>query len=177
MRAALPEPCVLPEPPVYRALNPIYARDPLSGLGATLHGGWFNKKGRAALYTALTPIGAVDEANQAGRPFEPVVLVAYEGRIGPCLDGLNPAHLAAHGLTPADLAAPDWRLVMAQSGITPLQTTCETLIGLGYHGLIAPSFAPGATGRNLVLWRWEDLRAVDHEGRLIAAPAGPLRGV
>lgn len=167
----MPDPSLLPPLPVYRALNPVYARDPLSGTGAALHGGRFNRKGRAALYTALTPIGAVTEANQAGRPFEPVVLVAYEGTVGPCLDGTDPAHLAALGLAAADLAAPDWRLVMVQQGITPLQQACERLIGLGYHGLIAPSFAPGAGGaRNLVLWRWEGLSAIDHEGRLRAHP-------
>lgn len=167
MPAALPDPFVLPPLPVYRALNPVYARDPLSGTGAALYGGRFNAKGRAALYTALTPIGAVNEANQAGRPFEPVVLVAYEGAVGPCLDGCDAGHLAALGLTAADLAAPDWRLVMAKDGITPQQTACERLVALGYHGLIAPSFAPGAQGaRNLVLWRWEGLRAIDHEGRL-----------
>lgn len=166
MPVALPEPLIIPELPVYRALNPVYARDPLSGLGAALHGGRFNRQGRAALYTALTPIGAVDEANQAGRPFEPVTLVAYHGRVGPCLNGCDPAHLAAHGLNPADLAAPDWRLVMAAAGVTPLQQACERLIGLGYHGMVVPSFAPGATGRNLVLWHWPDLHAQDSEGRL-----------
>ncbi|WP_227751447.1 RES family NAD+ phosphorylase [Tabrizicola oligotrophica] len=153
--------------PVYRALNPVYARDPLSGAGAALHGGRFNRKGRAALYTALTPVGAVNEANQAGRPFEPVVLVAYDGQVGPCLDACDPTQLAAVGLAPADLAAPDWRLVMAAQGITPLQAACERLIALGYHGMIAPSYAEGAhSARNLVLWRWEGLSAIDHEGRL-----------
>jgi len=34
---------------LYRALNPVYARDPLSGRGAQLYGGRFNPKGRRAL--------------------------------------------------------------------------------------------------------------------------------
>ena len=32
---------------LYRALNPVYARDPLSGRGAKLYGGRFNPKGTA----------------------------------------------------------------------------------------------------------------------------------
>lgn len=164
----MPEPFVLPQPPLYRALNPVYARDPLSGKGAALNGGRFNKRGRPALYTAFTAIGAVDEANQAGRPFEPVTLVAYEGEIGPCLDATLPLHLAAHGLTAAMIAADDWRLQMRSRGTSDAQEACERLIALGYHGLIAPSFAPGAAAgaRNLVLWHWQGLRAVDTDGRL-----------
>lgn len=169
MRAALPDPFVLPQPPLYRALNPVYARDPLSGKGAALNGGRFNKRGRAALYTALSVIGAVDEANQAGRPFEPVTLVSYLGDIGPCLDGTRPDHLAAHGLTAALLAADDWRLQMRARGVSDAQEACEGLIALGYHGLIAPSFAPGAApgARNLVLWHWAGLRVIDTDGRLV----------
>lgn len=36
--------------PLYRALNPIYAREPLSGRGAELYGGRFNPRGVPALY-------------------------------------------------------------------------------------------------------------------------------
>ncbi len=165
----MPDPFVLPQPPLYRALNPVYARDPLSGKGAALNGGRFNRRGRAALYTALSAVGAVDEANQAGRPFEPVTLVCYTGRIGPCLDGTDLAHLAAMGLTAALLAADDWRLQMRARGLSGAQVACERLITLGYHGLIAPSFAPGAApgARNLVLWHWAELTVIDTEGRLI----------
>ena len=46
-------------------------------------------KGTSALYTALTPEGAIAEANQAGRPFEPVTLVAYEADLGPVLDACD----------------------------------------------------------------------------------------
>ena len=41
--------------PLYRALNPVYARAPLSGRGAELYGGRFNAKGTPALYTSLDP--------------------------------------------------------------------------------------------------------------------------
>jgi len=52
--------------PLYRALNPIYAREPLSGRGAELYGGRYNPKGTPALYTSLTVMTALREANQAG---------------------------------------------------------------------------------------------------------------
>ncbi len=35
--------------PLYRALNPVYAREALSGRGAALYGGRFNPKGTATL--------------------------------------------------------------------------------------------------------------------------------
>jgi RES domain-containing protein len=51
---------------LYRALNPIYAREPLSGRGAELYGGRFNPKGVPALYTSLSVMTALREANQVG---------------------------------------------------------------------------------------------------------------
>ena len=35
---------------LYRSLNPVFAREPLSGEGARRHGGRFNPKGTPALY-------------------------------------------------------------------------------------------------------------------------------
>ena len=49
---------------LYRAINPIYAREPLSGRGAELYGGRFNPKGVAALYASLSIMTALREANQ-----------------------------------------------------------------------------------------------------------------
>ncbi|RWF09115.1 MAG: RES domain-containing protein, partial [Mesorhizobium sp.] len=37
---------------LYRALNPVYAREPMSGRGAELYGGRFNPKGMRALYAS-----------------------------------------------------------------------------------------------------------------------------
>ena len=168
MRAALPDPSTSYQGPLYRALNPIWARDPLSGEGAKRHGGRFNAKGRAALYTAMTVMGAVAEANQIGRPFEPVTLVSYAADLANLLDATNPKHLAAHGITAADLAADDWRLQMITQGRSTAQVISETLIAAGYDGLIAPSFAKGGppNARNLVLWRWSGLTLINSEHRL-----------
>lgn len=166
-RAALPEPRFTGT--LYRALNPLWMRQPLSGEGARRHGGRFNPKGIPALYTALTPEGAIAEANQAGRPFEPVTLVAYEADVAPVLDATDPAQQASAGVDPAVLAADDWRLQMRNGGQSGGQGLALRLMGEGWAGMIVPSFARGVKpgARNLVLWRWDGaLRVIDNEGRL-----------
>ena len=68
-----------------RALNPIYAREPLSGRGAELDGGRFNAKGTPALSTALAPAIALREANRVGS-LQPTVLISYNADLGSILD-------------------------------------------------------------------------------------------
>jgi RES domain-containing protein len=82
--------------PLYRALNPVYARDPLSGRGAELYGGRFNAKGVAALYTALDPAGALRESNQAGS-LQPTILVSYQADTGPIFDTRDTGALSKYG--------------------------------------------------------------------------------
>ena len=70
---------------VYRALTPVWAREPLSGEGARRHGGRFNPKGVPALYTALSIMSAIREANQIGT-LQPTKLVAYRADLDPVFD-------------------------------------------------------------------------------------------
>lgn len=157
---------------LYRALNPIYARDPLSGEGAQRHGGRFNPKGMSALYTSLSVITALREANQIGT-LQPTTLVAYKADIEPIFDTTDAAELSAQGVTEADLAADDWRLRMLETGKAPTQALAERLKSMGYAGLRVRSFAKGASRNdlNLILWAWgpelpRRVRLVDDEGRL-----------
>ncbi len=157
---------------LYRALNPVHARAPLSGEGARRHGGRVNPKGMPALYTSQSVLTAIREANQIGT-LQPTTLVAYEADIRPIFDGTDPAALAAQGLRPADLAADDWRARMLAEGKAPTQKLAERLKAAGFAGMRARSFAKGATeaDMNLVLWVWgpdapAGLRLVDDEGRL-----------
>lgn len=154
--------------PLYRALNPVYARMPLSGAGAARYGGRFNPRGVAALYTALEVMGALREANQAGS-LQPTVLVSYDADIASVFDSREAGALVAYGMDDAALADPGWRDRMREGGEAPTQTFARRLIAEGHDGLLVRSFAKGAGpgDLNLVLWRWDPgLRLIDDENRL-----------
>jgi RES domain-containing protein len=157
--------------PLYRALNPVFARDPLSGQGAAIHGGRFNAKGTSTLYTALDPTTALREANQVGS-LQPTVLVSYSADIGPIFDTRNVAALEQYDLSPQHLADPGWRTKMLDARSVPTQGFAHRLSVDGFAGLLTRSFAQGATASslNIVLWRWTGagcvLNVIDDENRL-----------
>ena len=158
---------------LYRALNPVWARQPLSGEGAARFGGRFNAVGMPALYCSLSPLTALREANQVG-DLQPTVLVAYNAKIERVFDGRSLEALAVFGMTPELLADPAWRDTLAVSGGTSTQTFAKSLIERKFNGLLVPSFArgAGADDLNLVLWRWgaqppSQLELIDDENRLL----------
>lgn len=158
--------------PLYRALNPIFAREPLSGRGAELYGGRFNSKGVPALYTSLTVMTALREANQAGS-LQPTTLVSYEAEIENVFDGRDEAALKAEGMGAASLADASWRDQVKVAGEAKTQVFARRLAERGFNALLVRSFATGTTGDdlNLVLWRWGDaapsrLVLIDDENRL-----------
>ena len=152
---------------LYRALNPIYAADPLSGAGAMRYGGRFNKVGRAALYTSLKPEFALREANQVGA-LKPTTLVSYRARLSSVFDATAADRLAAYDITVPELADDGWREKMLAAKPVPTQELSERLIADGHAGMLVRSFAPANSGGlNLVLWDWSDgLELVDDEQRL-----------
>lgn len=157
---------------LYRALNPIYAREPLSGRGAELYGGRFNPKGMPALYTSLTVMTALREANQAGS-LQPTMLVSYEAEIENVFDSRDEATLKEEGMNSSTLADGRWRDQMKVSGEATTQAFARNLIAKRFDALLVRSFAQGTTGDdlNLVLWRWSDalpcrLVLIDDENRL-----------
>ncbi len=157
---------------LYRALNPIYAREPLSGEGARRYGGRFNPKGMPTLYCSLSIMTAVREANQAGT-LQPTTLVAYEAEIENVFDTTDEAALGGEGMDAAALSASTWRDDMRANGESRTQAFARSLLATGYSAMLVRSFAPGASQRdlNLVLWRWGDtaparLTVIDDEGRL-----------
>ena len=158
--------------PLYRALNPIYAKEPMSGRGAELYGGRFNPKGVPALYTSLTIMTALREANQAGS-LQPTTLVSYEAEIKDVFDSRDETALWEEGMDAAALGDTSWRDQMKVLGEANTQAFARRLIGKGFNALLVRSFAPGTTEAdlNLVLWRWGDalpsrLVLVDDENRL-----------
>lgn len=157
---------------LFRALNPIYAREPLSGRGAELYGGRFNRKGVPALYASLNVTTALREANQVGS-FQPTTLVSYDADIRSVFDARDAAALAVEGIDHEILSDPTWRDQMRKSGASATQMFAGSLIAKGYQGLLVRSFARGATESdvNLVLWQWGSsppsrLTLIDDEGRL-----------
>jgi RES domain-containing protein len=157
---------------LYRALNPVWAREPMSGEGARRHGGRFNPKGMPALYTSASILTALREANQIGT-LQPTTLVAYRADLAPVFDATDQGAVRARGLDPAELAADDWRIRMRDEGEAPTQLFAKRLVAEGYVAMRVRSFAKGTAGGdlNLVLWAWGDtpparLELVDDEGRL-----------
>ncbi len=157
--------------PLYRALNPVYAREPLSGRGAALYGGRFNTKGTPALYTALDPATALREANQVGN-LQPTVLVSYRADLGPVFDTRDADARGRYEVTPEMLANAGWRSEMLDGRPVPTQTLANALVRDGFAGLLVRSFAKGTTAENLnlVLWNWTrqgcTLEVIDDEDRL-----------
>ena len=157
---------------LFRALNPVHAREPLSGRGAELYGGRFNPKGTPALYTSLSILTALREANQVGH-LQPTTLVSYQADIGAVFDSRDPAAVRSQGIDPGDLSDPSWRDQMRDTGQAKTQILARKLIAADYHGLLVRSFAPGAGADdlNLVLWTWgtssgSRLVLIDDENRL-----------
>ena len=157
--------------PLYRCINPVFAAEPLSGKGAKLYGGRFNAKGTAALYTSLSIETAIREANQAGS-LQPTMMVRYDADLRPVFDATVAANLLPYGMTPAALAADDWRDQMRLKGRADTQEFAAALVKEGFVGMVVPSFAAGVRGSdlNMVLWEWQRLGVqialVDDEGRL-----------
>lgn len=155
-----------------RALNPIYAREPLSGRGAELYGGRFNPKGLPALYASLSVMTALREANQAGN-LQPTTLVSYDAEIDGVFDCRDEHAVKAEGMDGAALADNTWRDQMKTAGESRTQVLVRRLIAGGYHALLVRSFAPGVNDAdlNLVLWNWgaaapARLTLIDDEKRL-----------
>lgn len=157
---------------LYRALNPVYARTPLSGEGAALYGGRFNPKGIPALYTSLSMMTTLREINRVGN-LQPTTLVSYDAEIDNVFDCRDEAGLAGYGMDSGTLADPTWRDQMQARGEARTQSFARRLIDEGYQGLIVRSFTPGAESAdlNVVLWKWGSeppsvLVLIDDENRL-----------
>lgn len=158
---------------VYRAHNPRWSWDPLSGEGARRDGGRFNRRGIPALYTSLAPLTAIREAQPLGRSMQPLTLCAYEVDAEPVFDASDEAVCRALGVSYSDIACPTWESEMLAGEVPASQALSDRLVSAGYVGLRVRSFAPGSSAEehNLVMWRWSSSRPVrvvliDDEGRL-----------
>ncbi len=140
----------------YRAHNPKWSWDALSGEGARLYGGRFNAKGEPALYLSLDWNTAVLEGNQGfAFRFPPLTIVCYDVDCDSVSDLSTAEGLRAHRIAQQDLACA-WKVLAETGAPAPSWRVAERLRAEGAAGIIVPSFAPGAgtEARNLVLWRW-----------------------
>ena len=162
---------------VYRAHNPQWSWPPISGEGARCHGGRFNRRGVPALYTSLSPLTAIHEAQPLGRPMQPLTLCAYEVDVEPVFDAQDEERRRALGVPESDLACPTWEAEMLAGAIPASQALADRLMAAGYVGMRVQSHAAGASADdlNLVLWRWSADRParvvlIDDEDRLSETP-------
>ena len=156
----------------FRALNPAYARDPLSGQGAALYGGRFNRRGTPALYCSPAIMTAVRAANQVGN-LQRATPILHKAEIERVFEIRSAAALEATGMSAAARSDPAWRDQMRTSGEARTQALAANLTIEGFHGPLVESFAPGTTAAdlNLALWRWGTsaparLIVIVDEGRL-----------
>lgn len=162
----------------YRAHNPIWHRDPTSGAGAAKKGGRFNPKGVAALYLSLRYETAILEASQGFKnKMQPLTIVQYELDFDDVVDLRVPKEQAAWK-APLKLLGSKWEFLASKSKPVPTWDLADRMTSAGVAGIVVPSFAHKATGKdaNLVLWKWgrrppHKCVAVDDEGRLLRLPS------
>ncbi|MGB7475155.1 MAG: RES domain-containing protein [Polyangiales bacterium] len=145
---------------VYRAHNPEWSWDPLSGAGARLHGGRFNRRGLSALYTSLDVLVAVREASPLGTPFHPVTLCQYRVDCEDLLDTRDRKAMKRERITQGELECPSWNQEMLEGKVPASQQLADRLLAKGYAGMLVRSFVHGAGSEdiNLVLWKWTKRR-------------------
>ncbi|NNK09583.1 MAG: RES domain-containing protein [Myxococcales bacterium] len=144
----------------YRAHNPEWSWDPLSGAGARLHGGRFNRRSLPAFYSSLDVLVAVREASPLGAPFHPVTLCQYRVDCEDIFDTRDLKAMKRERVTRNELDCPSWNQEMLEGKVPASQQLADRLVAKGYVGMLVRSFAHGAgpDDINLVLWKWTKRR-------------------
>jgi RES domain-containing protein len=135
----------------HRYVTPKWAFLPLSGAGAALGGGRFNRPGAEALYLSRAPQTALEEYRQGASIAPPATLAAYKITLTEAADlsaGFDPA------IWPTQWS--DWRcnwrkLSRVEKKIPPSWSISDQLITAGFRGLLFPSLRH-AGGTNLVIF-------------------------
>ncbi len=119
----------------WRAHDPRWSFRPLSGEGAAIHGGRLNPKRTPALYLALDPMTAIEEAAQGfAHKFEPYVLCTYEIDCEDVADLRTEAGRRAAGVALEDMACA-WFAEAAAGREPPSWRIARRLIAEGAAGL------------------------------------------
>ncbi|MGF7209003.1 RES domain-containing protein [Skermanella aerolata] len=135
-----------------RVLTPRWAHRPLSGAGAALTGGRFNRIGQEALYLSADIETAWAEYQQIGSIPRPGLVAGYTVEAGRIVDATREPPLPDLGITPAGLGC-DWRYrLRIEKREPPTWALADRLIESGGQGLLFRSAVrPG--GVNIVLWK------------------------
>lgn len=159
-----------PDAVFYRYLNPKWSHAPLSGAGAAIGGGRFNRPGVEALYLSQTPETALAEYAQGSSIAPPATLAAYPIDLVDVAD-LSAGYDAAHWPPAwADWEC-DWRYISRIERKTPASwMLADEVIRGGCRGLLFPSTRHVA-GTNLVIFNAnltpaDKLSVHDPDGRL-----------
>ena len=140
----------------FRAHDPNWAWNPLSGAGAALKGRRFNWPGLETLYLSLTFNTVFREVSGGfAHRLTPYVLCSDDVDCEDIADLRTDADRTAKGIALDDLACA-WGDALIDRREPESWGVVRRLIADGQAGMLVPSFANGATAddQNLVLWRW-----------------------
>lgn len=141
---------------VWRVLAPRWAQAPLSGNGAAVNGGRFNRPGVAAFYTSFDLMTAIVEYQQEFGA-RPGTFCPYDASIRPIVDLTDGKLLSTLKITTADLNCPWKEIAWVKNQDPPTWLLADRLIGDGVAGIKVPS-SQHPIGFNLVLWKWADAK-------------------
>jgi RES domain-containing protein len=118
----------------------------LNGRGAAQRGGRWNPPGLPTLYGSTTDATALEECKANDRYYGvetkgPRLLVAIEARLPRMLDLTNPNLRRSLDLTLAELAAEDWRKLLAADRESLTQALGRAVASVGGNGLLVRSAA------------------------------------
>lgn len=159
----------------YRAHDPAWSFTPLSGAGAAITGGRFNRKGEPTLYLSLDVMTSFGECTQGfTKRLQPLTMCEYNVDCEGVADLRDDAARTAHGVSRDELGCA-WLSFQLAGKKAPSWLVIDRLRAFGSSGMLVPSFVPGATdaNANLVLWRWgpnlpHKVDVYDPSGRLPA---------
>lgn len=157
----------------YRAHDPAWSFTPLSGEGAALTGGRFNRRGEATLYLSLDVMTSFGECTQGfTKRLQPLTMCEYDIDCENVVDLRVAASRGAAGVDRAELACA-WLTFQLAGRQAPSWLIVDRLKAAGHSGALVPSFVPSATdvNSNLVLWHWgpdlpHKVEVYDPSGRL-----------
>lgn len=157
----------------YRGHDPAWSFSPLSGEGAAIRGGRFNRKGEPALYLSLDVMTAVGECTQGlTQRLHPLTMCEYDVDCEGIADLRAESSRSRFRVKLEDLACA-WLSFQLAGKEAPSWQVADRLKAAGHVGIVVPSFVPGTTdaSNNLVLWTWGPRRphrvdVYDPSGRL-----------